>query len=235
MIHTLRRRLVAAWAPSPIDITIPGGACSISFDDVPHSVWEAGKPVLDHYQAKATFYMVGRLVNQPGYLSAEELQTLHAEGHEIASHTWEHHRLGRMSPAALKADLERNHILFDEMLPEAPLKNFSYPCGSIAPWHKRLLAERYTTCRTTIPGLIAGRVDALSLPAFKLYHDTVDWTVVNVWLQEAKALHGWVIFYTHDVSATPGSAGCTPEDLGRLLELAKHNDLPVKPIRDVLP
>jgi peptidoglycan/xylan/chitin deacetylase (PgdA/CDA1 family) len=234
MIHPLRRRWISAWASSPREVDIPGGVCSLSFDDVPHSVWNEGKAVLDRLDAKATFYLVGRLVNQAGYLSAEELQTLHAEGHEIACHTWQHQRLGRMSPSSLKADLERNGIFFGEILPDAPLQNFSYPLGSTAPWHKRALGERYQSCRTTIPGLITGRVDALSLPAFKLYHNTVDWTLVKVWLEEARARNGWVIFYTHDVSTSPGVAGCTPEDLARLLELAADLGVPVETVRQVI-
>ena len=44
------------------------------------------------------------------------------------------------------------------------------------------------------------------------------------------ALNGWLIAYGHDVSDAPTPYGCRPEDIDRLIRLAKAADLDIQPV-----
>ncbi|HAL06579.1 MAG TPA: hypothetical protein DCP26_04360 [Brevundimonas sp.] len=51
----------------------------------------------------------------------------------------------------------------------------------------------------------------------------------NMFARAAKA-PGWLIAYGHDVESAPTPYGCTPEDLDRLIRLAKAAGLEILPV-----
>jgi peptidoglycan/xylan/chitin deacetylase (PgdA/CDA1 family) len=76
----------------------------LTFDDGPHP--EATPKVLEllrEHDTTATFFLVGEQVRRTGQLRDE----IEAAGHAIALHGDTHRPLWRLSPGALKADLDR--------------------------------------------------------------------------------------------------------------------------------
>ncbi|WP_081898922.1 polysaccharide deacetylase family protein [Herbidospora cretacea] len=77
---------------------------ALTFDDGPGA--ETGK-VLNHlarHQAKATFYVLGKLVTPE---SAPVLKRMVAEGHELGNHSWDHAMLSGLSRDGVDRQLSR--------------------------------------------------------------------------------------------------------------------------------
>lgn len=83
---------------------------ALTFDDGPWPV--STKAILDilrQNQIKATFFCLGRSIqNNP-----ELLQAVAGEGHVIGNHTWSH-TYNRLSPAAAKAEIENTTLLIEQ-------------------------------------------------------------------------------------------------------------------------
>ena len=78
---------------------------ALTFDDGPGPDTERLLDTLAEYDARATFYVLGSLVNEfPGVV-----ERAHAEGHEIGNHTWKHDDLAAMPGAAVADDIARTN------------------------------------------------------------------------------------------------------------------------------
>ena len=77
---------------------------AITFDDGPNpAVTPKLLDLLDRYQAKATFFVIGRFVRQCAGLTRE----IADRGHLLANHTETHRNLFFLSPRAVRQELER--------------------------------------------------------------------------------------------------------------------------------
>jgi peptidoglycan/xylan/chitin deacetylase (PgdA/CDA1 family) len=76
----------------------------LSFDDGPNAKWTPRYlDVLKKYNAKATFFTIGRNVKAyPGIVAR-----IDRDGHQLANHTWSHPNLTRLSKAEVKRELTR--------------------------------------------------------------------------------------------------------------------------------
>jgi len=59
---------------------------------------------LGRKEIQATFFVVGQVAQHNPRL----VRAIHAAGHEIASHSWEHQRIHHLSPAAFREDVLRS-------------------------------------------------------------------------------------------------------------------------------
>ena len=105
-----------------------GNYIAITFDDGPNPVQTPRLlDILAKRNIKATFFVVGQCVKE----YPEVLKRIVREGHEIGNHSWSHPNLGKMSDAAVKAQLQDTH---DLVLKTAgvPPKSFRPPYGSFS-------------------------------------------------------------------------------------------------------
>ncbi len=87
-----------------IDKSSTGWPVALTFDDGPHPTWTPRiLAVLKRYKAKATFFIVGSMAKR---WSKTLVQVIRA-GHEIGIHSWSHMAYTRLSPAAMRADINR--------------------------------------------------------------------------------------------------------------------------------
>lgn len=192
-------------------------ACSISFDDVPHSALENGVPILQRHGVPATFYVAAGLRRRDGYLGADDVRALSEGGFDIGCHTYSHYSLYAGSPDGLRADCERNKVAFREEIGIAEARDFSYPFGEVSVAAKRRIRDLFGTARSVYAGLNIVGSDLLLLRANALYTGRIDWIWLRAMLREAARAGAWIIFYTHGVSSDPDRWGCTPTDLERLV------------------
>ena len=85
-------------------VHVDGPYIAMTFDDGPHATLTP--KLLDMLAArrlKATFFVVGKCVAE----YPEILKRAAREGHEIASHSWSHPNLGKMSDEAVRAELRK--------------------------------------------------------------------------------------------------------------------------------
>ncbi|KAI5306894.1 hypothetical protein KEM56_006544 [Ascosphaera pollenicola] len=88
---------------------------ALTYDDGPNVFTEALLDLLDAYQAKATFFITGAnsakgMIDDPQYPWAKIIHRIYEAGHQIASHTWSHQNLDKVSP-----EQRRNQIVYNEM------------------------------------------------------------------------------------------------------------------------
>lgn len=88
-----------------LDLGPPSGpVIYLTFDDGPHPVHTAEVlDVLRRYGARATFFVVGRMVERFPHLFNRIL----LEGHTVANHTWNHENLAKLSGEAIDGTIER--------------------------------------------------------------------------------------------------------------------------------
>ena len=77
----------------------------ITFDDGWESQYKKAKPILDNYNFKATFYVIGNDIEKGGRLGWQELKQLQNEEHEIGSHSMSHVNLDKISPGEQEYDI----------------------------------------------------------------------------------------------------------------------------------
>ncbi|RKS08620.1 peptidoglycan/xylan/chitin deacetylase (PgdA/CDA1 family) [Nocardiopsis sp. Huas11] len=90
---------------------------ALTFDDGPGEHTEELLDMLQEYDARATFYVLGSLVEE----FPEVLERTAAEGHEIGNHSWKHDDLSGMSGGGVAKDLERTNRAVEEVIGSEPL------------------------------------------------------------------------------------------------------------------
>ncbi len=226
--RTFFRRAVAAQNPRAI--------VSFTFDDIDATAATTGASILERHGARGTFYVAGSLCEMSGtagpYASAETCRGLAQRGHELGCHTYGHVALRRLSPQALAEDVARNSEYLLGATSGATLQSFAFPYNAPTLRGKRLLSQRFTTCRGGVAAINSGTIDLAFLKAIEI--NDVDFTVSDArrWIKAAMADKGWLIFLTHDVKENPSRHGCTPELLEATVALAAASGAEVLPVRE---
>jgi peptidoglycan/xylan/chitin deacetylase (PgdA/CDA1 family) len=194
-----------------------GGRFSITFDDFPSSAINNGLPVLDNYALKGTFFLACSLCGGMSSLGKiagkEEAARLLAEGHEIGSHTYSHHRPNSQDISTYEKDVLLNHDHLNKMFPGQHITSFSYPYGETSAGKKKITARIYNQCRSIYPGVNGKSYDRAALKANKIYHSAFNREDIDSLIRRAKEEKGWLIFYTHDVQDHCSPFGCTTKEL----------------------
>lgn len=175
----------AAASSAAAAVTYPPGAklIALTFDDGPGK--NTTPRLLDELkkrQVKATFFVVG--TNAQRY--PDILKRMDAEGHVIASHTWSHKNLTKVSEAELKDELQRCSNVIEKAVGHGP-SLLRAPGGN---YDNRLLAY----CRE------------IGMPLVGWSVDTKDWqsrskpAVLAAAFQEGKyGIRDGAIVLMHDV------------------------------------
>jgi peptidoglycan/xylan/chitin deacetylase (PgdA/CDA1 family) len=194
---------------------------SFTFDDIPQSAASTGAALLEQMGVRGTFYIAGGLASQDsdqGFADADALRQLAAAGHELACHTYSHRGMRAMSTAAGAADLAQNADFFQSLLPGFQPSNFAFPFNKGTLGGLPALRSRFRTARGGHPAINRGSVPAFQLSAVEIGQP--EDSGLSKWLDDAAADPGWLIYFTHDVSATPSPYGSRPETLQRLVRQA---------------
>lgn len=233
-IDKMRRRAGRYLDVRPMPVAPERGVLSLSFDDIPVSAWTEAGPVLAQHGVKATYYVCGGLaggrnLDLPQF-ETEHLQALHAAGHEVGCHTYEHVSTLSLSPAELDASLERNARWVAERLDGHVMTTFAYPFGDCALGSKAVIDRRFRCGRGVRDGVNAGSADRANLQAIGLESRRLPGYDLEALVRTAADERGWLIAYGHDVSDRPTPYGCRAEDIDRLIRLARAAGLDILPV-----
>jgi len=91
---------------------------------------EATKPILDlldRYQTKASFFIVGEVAEKNPRL----VQAIFERGHEIGCHTFSHRLVWNLDEKRFQEELQRFHSVMEKILGRVKIKGFRAPCFSI--------------------------------------------------------------------------------------------------------
>ena len=95
--------------------------------------------LFDSHDVKATFFTLGWVAQRlPGMV-----RRIAAEGHELASHGWEHIRVDTQQAAAFRSDITRTRSLLEDIggVPVLGYRAASYSIGTATPWAHDVLAD----------------------------------------------------------------------------------------------
>jgi peptidoglycan/xylan/chitin deacetylase (PgdA/CDA1 family) len=103
---------------------------AITFDDGPNpSITPKLLNLLDRYNARATFFLIGRFVRECPELVKETV----ARGHVVGNHTELHPNLFRLTPTKIRVELRLCHDAISNAIGASP-KWFRPPFGLRNPW-----------------------------------------------------------------------------------------------------
>ena len=209
----------------------------VTFDDVPASACRLGAQIVEQNGGRATFYASGGLdaVKQEDgdFHTVEDLQRLHAAGHEIGSHGFAHMRYPAHSKATMRRDIALNQSYFEQAGIPKPV-HFAYPFGAVNIRAKRVCRDLFQTCRGIHEGIIQRKADTAWLHSYPLHASKWSATKVSQILNTLRDTGGWVIFYTHGVSDTPSPFDTTADILTHTLREANALGLTSVTMSDAL-
>ena len=234
ILDKLRRQASLHLDRRPVTLAPARGVFSLSFDDIPVTAWTEAGPILADHGVKATYYVCGGLSGQTALglpqFETHHLQALHAAGHEVGCHTYEHVSTLDLAPAALEASLARNAAWVAERLDGHVMTTFAYPFGDCSVESKAVIDARFLCGRGVRNGVNAGTVDRANLQAIGLESRRLPGYDLEALMAKTAERCGWLIAYGHDVMDGPTPYGCTPDDLDRVIRLAKAADLEILPV-----
>ncbi len=201
-------------------------AFSMTFDDGFRHQGETHVKMLKPYGFTGTFFIVvgQTLDHKPpkqwgNRMSWELLKELHAQGHEIANHSWSHAAL-KSALGAEKLEEEINHAydVFKQKMGFAPY-SFAFPGGSRASELMDKVNERHP--------MVRGKV---------LTYGGARWTTqqANAWVDDAIAHKKWIVPMIHAISKG-WSSFRSPEEFDAHLRYVKSKEdaIWVAPLGDV--
>jgi len=234
----VNNRLSRYFFKAPFRLRNEQPMVSFTFDDFPESAASVGVPMLDQYDARATFYVTGSLVDKwSGHwqgVRPDVIIELHRRGHEIACHTFSHVRTTDLDAAGLTAEIEGNRRYLLGLDPSIRIENFAYPYGLGSVWRKTQLAKTFRSSRGIIPGVNSGVVDLQYLRSTPLIDCNIDGDGIDRVFDELIATNGWLIFYGHDVATKPSPYGCTPALLRYALDAATKRNAAIMTVAEAL-
>ncbi|HYA93525.1 MAG TPA: polysaccharide deacetylase family protein [Thermodesulfobacteriota bacterium] len=104
---------------------------------------EATRPILemlDRYQTKASFFVVGEVAAQ----NPDLIQSIFERGHEIGCHGYSHKLLWRLDEGLFRQELNQFHSTIERIVGKIKVKGFRAPCFSLdnrSKWALRVLLE----------------------------------------------------------------------------------------------
>ena len=214
------------------------GTLSVCFDDFPRSAWTEGGRILRDHGVHGTFYVCGRLSGSiwdgQTMFETDDLRALHEEGHELACQTFQHVSCLRVGRSELESSVSANQRFVREHVGDVKLRSFAYPYGDASVTSKRFLVGRFASVRGVDAGINTGTLDIGQLKAVGLEVGKRSFEEVEEWVMRAAARRAWIVVYTHDVQPSPSHWGCRPDDLDRLLRVAKRAGLRILPMDSAL-
>jgi len=89
-------------APTPI---VANKTIALTFDDGPGPYTEKLLDILDKYDAKATFFLIGSKVSA----RANTLRRMQSRGHQLGNHSWSHPELNKVSIEQLSSEIDQTN------------------------------------------------------------------------------------------------------------------------------
>jgi peptidoglycan/xylan/chitin deacetylase (PgdA/CDA1 family) len=238
IVDVLRRNWARLSRPRVLHDRRAVGMMSISFDDFPKTAWTEGGRVLRDHGLLATYYVSGGLCSTvfdgEQMYDATDLEPIHAEGHEIGCHTFDHRSCLRMSSAEFERTMRDNQAFVNKHLGDVRFASFAFPYGHTSASAKRIAVRRFSSARGVDQSVNVGRIDLGQLKAVGLETGKRRLEDVERYIARAAAERAWLIVYTHDVQDRPSTYGCRPEQLDRLLRTAKAAGLEILPVKAAL-
>lgn len=207
---------------------------SITFDDGWQSAYANGLPLLDTYGYKATFYLNPAAIDTSVFVSSDEVDALQKDGHELASHGYEHLDFTTLNKSSINYQLEHSYQYFKQVHNQSTV-DFATPFGGTDSQVSFYARKYYSSLRTTQSGLNTRQnFDPYRLLVLYIGKDTTPAKLADA-LAEAKTNNGWLILVYHRIDTTTlGDPVISPTQFQQQLDVLKKSGLTVLPVSGAL-
>ena len=137
---------------SGLTASLPARPAVLTFDDAYDDFYKYAYPLLVKQAMKATVFTPTGLVNNPGYLTWQQIEEMESSGLiTFANHTWSHKNVGIGDTNTIKFEIEPAQTQLKAHGVQAD--SFAYPYGFQSNFADKLLQDLgIKTAFTTIPG-----------------------------------------------------------------------------------
>ncbi len=116
---------------------LPPKPVMLTFDDTVLDQYTTALPVLEKYGYKGVFFVMTVSLGRPRYMTRAQVKELSDKGHEIGSHTWDHHNVKKYEGTDWLTQIEKPTRQLEEITGK-PIKYFAYPFGL---WNEQAIPE----------------------------------------------------------------------------------------------
>ncbi|MEM5518199.1 polysaccharide deacetylase family protein [Henriciella sp. AS95] len=221
----IRRRLTRWKVAKPLPVQPRETYICFTFDDFPKSAADTGAEILDEVGARGGYYACTGMAGTSGTMGElfdeRDLAPLVAAGHEICAHTESHVDCARASLNDVLVDIDTNLSHLKEMGHSLPVTQFAWPYGETSASLKPAMTTKFDAVRGILPGANNKGADLMQLSAYELDASDASTARAAAAIEAAAKNPTWLFVFTHDVRQNGSPWGTTPEDLRRLVRLAR--------------
>lgn len=129
---------------------LPPKPVMLTYDDTSEEHFTIAKPEMEKYGFKGVFFLMTISIDRPRYMTKAQIKQLADDGHAVASHTWDHHRVDRYKSENTVEERGVKKVVNDweqqlgkskktiEAITGKPVVDFAYPFGI---WSKQGIPE----------------------------------------------------------------------------------------------
>ncbi len=214
---------------------------SITFDDGWQSTYQNGVPVMQKYGYAATFYVLSGEVTQPEYMSADQIRSLYATGHEIGSHGIDHADLATLSDADVAKELDDSKAFLKKLKVTDDTVTFASPYSSYSAVDLKEITARYHAHRNTEADISKVGAEDMNVGPTLPKRDIMAFTVrkttplkdIRNALEYAKAHNAWFVLVYHQVDDSGVEYSVSQKQLDTQMKLIKDMNIKVATVGDV--
>jgi peptidoglycan/xylan/chitin deacetylase (PgdA/CDA1 family) len=107
---------------------LPEKPIMITFDDTDLDQYTVGASTLKAHGFKGVFFIMTVSIGRPRYMSKAQIKELADDGHEIASHTWDHKNFAQFTEADWKIQIDEPTKTLEKITGKK-VNYFAYPYG----------------------------------------------------------------------------------------------------------
>jgi peptidoglycan/xylan/chitin deacetylase (PgdA/CDA1 family) len=111
---------------------LPEKPVMITYDDTREEHFTIAKPEMEKYGFKGVFFIMTISMNRPNYMTKQQIKQLSDDGHDVSSHSWDHHRVDRLKGEDFTAQFDKPKKQLEEIIGK-PVEYFAYPFGIWSP------------------------------------------------------------------------------------------------------
>lgn len=222
----IHRQLTRRMGVTPLDVTPAYPIITFTFDDVPKTAVEHGAQALEARGWRGVFFAACGLAGVSNHhgeqFKASDLVDLESRGHEIGCHSFSHADASRISAQLMAEDSARNRDFLKQAGLKSPPTSFAFPYGEASPSTKKRLLHDYRALRGVQSGINRGKTDRGLLKSVALDGGEPGLARALNAIRSVSEAPGWLIFYGHDIRATPSQWGCTPDFFKTVLDAVQE-------------
>lgn len=129
---------------------LPPKPVMLTYDDTSEEHFTIAKQEMEKYGFKGVFFLMTISIDRPRYMTKAQIKQLADDGHAVASHTWDHHRVDRYKSVNTVEERGVKKVVNDweqqlgkskqtiEGITGKPVVDFAYPFGI---WSKEGIPE----------------------------------------------------------------------------------------------